>query len=754
MRVDLGACLFGFVSATAGCSQWNEDEQQQSVGARPTREALTSSLEAGVAKRLAVLDDHEGVVEGVVEVLTADGVLLDARAVTKHEPPSRLAELLADGGADQDGYTYMDVSGAQSDESFETRYRYIKRFRPEAEAAHKVVAIQPPAADPVVTPRLKALMEGADQTGEVDVLIQLADRFSTKLKPASAASVASLFTAEQDYTERRASIEARKREADSVQAGVKASLRALGASKVGGLWVTNAVTARVPKSALRKLATIAGLKRIDHDPELPPESTSYWDGADMKASAGLNAGLYHDAGYNGQAYEVAGGRFMRIGMIQTLGYYDHPGFDDNQGGASRASVFDCTVDPCAAGPGATGVVAHDLKCAGIAGLSIRQGQVADYTSLQALERTGVAEEAEVYFLQGANTGESTRAISKAIELGLDALSGSRGDDTAACNGSSAWGEAVAEAQRQNIIVMKSAGNRGQGSGCTMTDPGDAPSVFAVGAIGASCTDSTYSTCSISSSSSEGGYDATVNGSTSSRAVSGVAAVAPAGVYYYASEYDAAPSAPNEKYFRSYTGAPPATTSYAVPQLAGAAALVKDWFLANNYSSIAIEGRPFVVLLAMADRQGQGGKLATGYDPVWGAGRFQMRFFGASDHPGGVMGWESYSVLFSSATASNHELWGSGAEPSGLNQVKVQMMFFEEDRTDIAKIDLRVRDDNCSATSASLGLDSSDDVKKRVRIGSAAAGAKLCARLNAIHMPAGQSRRAHVFAYYSNETSMR
>jgi hypothetical protein len=83
-----------------------------------------------------------------------------------------------------------------------------------------------------------------------------------------------------------------------------------------------------------------------------------------------------------------------------------------------------------------------------------------------------------------------------------------------------------------------------------------------------------------------------------------------------------------------------------------------------------------------------------------------------------------------------------------------MMFFEQDASDIAKIDLRVRDSNCSGSSASLGLDNSDDVKKRVRVGSSAAGKALCARLNAIHMPSGASRRAHVFAYYSGDTSMR
>lgn len=72
--------------------------------------------------------------------------------------------------------------------------------------------------------------------------------------------------------------------------------------------------------------------------------------------------------------------------------------------------------------------------------------------------------------------------------------------------------------------------------------------------------------------------------------------------------------------------------------------------------------------------------------------------------------------------------------------------------DIRSSDLRLMPNNCG--SGSLGLDWGYDVKKMVRAGSNAANQSLCVRLNAIHLPSGASRRAHVFAYYSNNTAMR
>ena len=87
--------------------------------------------------------------------------------------------------------------------------------------------------------------------------------------------------------------------------------------------------------------------------------------------------------------------------------------------------------------------------------------------------------------------------------------------------------------------------------------------------------------------------------------------------------------------------------------------------------------------------------------------------------------------------------------------KVYTMVFEDDNSDMADIELQVRDDNCSAGSQFLWGDYSMDVKSMVRLsGASAAGKRLCNRLEADHVPSGESRRVHVFAYYSGDTAMR
>jgi hypothetical protein len=760
MRTSAGVALVFLAMATAACDAANDEldvdgRDADDRAAQPLVEA------ARVEELLAVLDTHDGVVAGVVEVRSASGDVLGTRPVQKHDVPDQIADLLENGGSDEQGFAYYDVTGAQGDGELEVRYRYIRRHLSSAPRAPDVV----PAQDPGVgtdDAELAAYMADPEAPEEVEVYVRLEQPFSTQLKLGSARGLASLLAAEQDRTARVESIANRKSEAAALQAPTVQALEELGAHDVGSYWTSNAVSAIVPTNRLLDIARMAGVARVELSVVGEPESSTQWDGVDMKAAGGLNAGIYHDAGYHGQAYADSGrsgGRLMRVAMIGTEGYWNHAGFLDTPNSSSRAKLYNCTSWPCLPNQSAsTGVNAHDLKCAGIAAGSIRQGQLSGFTNVEELERTGIAEEPEIYFLEGHSSTATKRAIELAIDLELDVLFAARGYGSG-CAGSGAADleQSVMAAQQANIITMKSGGNDGHAAGCSVTYPGDTPSVFTVGGVGSgssTCTSSDYSSCPIWSGTARGGVDATIDGVTSTGALSAVAAVVPACVQYYLQS--------SSPFVYTYSDRnPECGSSYAVPQVAGAAALMKDYFLANGDTFIRIEGRPFVVLLAMTDRQG-GGILRrpTGFHDLFGGGRFQMRRFDSSDHSGS-WGWESYSHLFAAEGPHEHQLFGSGAEPVGIQQFKVYSMFFEEDAANIAKIDLRVRDDNCSSTSSSLGLDSSDDVKKMVRLGSFAGGEKLCARLNAIHLPVPfpqigyqEPRRAHVFAYYSSDTSMR
>jgi hypothetical protein len=740
----------------AACGSGEDDlDGVEGPGRREMVDTETTE-DPAVQRHLDLLESHPGVVAGVVEVWSATGRLLATRSVPATTTlPHNLAALMDSGEPDEQGYVYSDVAGAAGDGTYETRYQYVKRtFDPDAAPASPFQE-SPPIPSDLASEEYLSVHELEVGPDEVEIYVRLREPFTTPLNLSGAKAIASLAGVESAFDERRATIDARKSEANALQERARQALEELGAGEIGGFWTSNALSAWVPRSAMVEVLQIPDVVHVELVHHGSPESSTQWDGADMKAGGGLNAGAYHDSGYHGQAYlDMASGRHMRVGMIGTLGWYDHAGFKDSGslGSASRAHVYDCVSSPCVADQSAaSGVDGHDLKCGGLAAGSIRQDQLSGYTSTEQLQRSGVAEEVELYFLEGHGSTSTKRAIELAIELEIDVLFASRGwgDD---CSGQVPSGvanleQSVMAAQAANTIVMKSAGNDGNGGGCTVTYPGDTPSVFVVGGLGSdtnTCTSGNYTTCALNTASSRGGVDATIGGSTWTAALTAVDVMAPACPQYY---YKA-----TSPWIHTYDADTVCGTSYAVPQVAGAAALVKDYFLANGYGSITIEGRPFVVLLAMSDRQASVGRSTTGFDPVWGGGRFQMRRFDASDHTG-VWGWETYSHVFNGTGTSDHILWGTNAEPASLAQVKVYSMHFETDAVNMANVNLQLRSSNC--TGLTLSADSSGDVKKMVRLGTSGAGHQLCARLNAVNFPTlGAPRRVHVFAYHSAETAMR
>jgi hypothetical protein len=143
----------------------------------------------------------------------------------------------------------------------------------------------------------------------------------------------------------------------------------------------------------------------------------------------------------------------------------------------------------------------------------------------------------------------------------------------------------------------------------------------------------------------GGMNATVDGITYSGVVSANAAVAP-GCPYYKFNIDWTIGL----YANNACG-----TSLSTPQVGSAAIQVKDRFLGQGYTAVLIEGRMSVILQAMTDRQNaQGFKKTSGFDPLWGGGRFQARYLSAADM-GSPYGWETFSAVLSDNQLSNHSV---------------------------------------------------------------------------------------------------
>lgn len=701
---------------------------------------------------LGVLEAYEGDKRKAVRVLDRSADL-----------PADFQRLLESGEADAEGFVYGDVAGAYSNDGVtEIRYQLVTRTPFERadpnerrEKPDDVVVTAPPPP-PVIGPLLEERMREGDPAETVEVFITLRERFSTSLAGGPSAAFVSFDGAEVEAAARTERIEARQREAAALQSEVVEHLAALGATDVSGFWLTNGVSATVALGRVSGLAEHPDVTTIEMPGPFEEDSPSEWDGEDMKAATGLNAGIFHDNGYHGQAYAGnSGGRMMRIAIIGGGFDHDHPGFLDCAGCGSRVVAYmDCKVSPCAAGtPAPQG---HATQVAGLAAGSVRQGQVAGLTGQDALERTGPAEEPDVYLISidGA-VASAIRAVEWAAANGVDILVSSTNYPSTACDSVAGGLEsAIYDAQFLNMTSVVSAGNEGNAAGtCSVTGHSEALSAFPVGSAGlpgTRCTSGNWSICPITSvagppayGSALGGQSATVDGVTYVGALSTIAAVAP-GCPFYMFKTDGT--------IGQWLGG--CGTSLAAPQVGSAAIQVKDRFLSQGHTFVDIEGRMSVVLQAMTDRQNaQGVKVQNGFDSLWGGGRFQARYFSATDM-GTPYGWESYSAVLYNGQVNSRSVFGVGAEPAGIGQFKSYAMVFESKGNNIADVDVELRDLDCGGGSQVLASDSSRDVKSMVRLGGSASNKSLCVRLIANHMPLGSSRRVHVFQYYSSAMSMR
>lgn len=119
---------------------------------------------------------------------------------------------------------------------------------------------------------------------------------------------------------------------------------------------------------------------------------------------------------------------------------------------------------------------------------------------------------------------------------------------------------------------------------------------------------------------------------------------------------------------------------------------------------------------------------------------------------GQGGWETWSGVLSNGQVSNHPFLGTGAEPTGIGQFKAYGLFFEDNYSGVANLNLHVKGSNCSGSD--LASDIGYDVKMMARLGSSASGQQLCVQRSGASVPSGETRRLHQVAYYSGSTSMR
>lgn len=692
-----------------------------------------------------VLLSHTWMVSGSAG---ADDEYVDTR------PPALMWKQMENDGRSGDGRLFMMSTGARVDAAGGTEHRFqelrlvpVAVGSPVGQKASGVIA--PPAEKAAgVHPVLLAAMINMAPSDLVDVYVDLRIEPSTPLGP----HPASLFHWSADSTASVGAapdrLLARKSEVTALTKGVRQHLEAAGASYIEEFWLTGNVLTRIRVKDVAALAARDDVRALYRPPPSPPASSTTWDGTDIRHASGVNTGVFISAGYDGQYVNPRHGGLLRLAVLDDNFDPDHPGFADWTGGPSRViSTWNCLNAPaCTAGAPFPPSGTHGTVVAGIAAGDLTQGQMGGTADWQ-LDRSGAAKEVELVLMEVGSGGSTERALQKAVELAVDAVSLSRGG-LDSCDGNFAGvDEAVYQAYQAGVHVSISAGNAGHPGGCTLWGHADNLSGFVVGALGESqsgVTYANYSTSNVWSSSSEGGIDVTTSGALHSRAVTAVSAMAPLGVQY-GYMYD--------NTFEVPTGW---GTSLAQPQVVGAGLLVKHFMLANLGLQINERGALFSALLAMTDRAtGQFAYGSSGFSPFWGGGRFQARLFTTADHPSGGWGWSQHNVRLRQGDWVNISVQGPGIEPIWLNQFKVHAVFMEPDAQDIGDIDVYVRDQDCGAGSQVLGYDQSYDTKSMVRLAGWQAGGKaLCVQLHGYYIPTGQTRYVHIFTYYSADVQMR
>jgi hypothetical protein len=642
------------------------------------------------------------------------------------------------------------VMGLYQQDGKAGRYKWLVRpdyqrekFEPKdlgAPAGLSVMKLSPKLDD--------AKTRGGDEL--VSVIINLKASLRTKLKPLATSKLLSFDATPEEvvddakYAER---IRLRSEEAGASQTELKRWLTANGAADVDGFWITNAISAIVPARLLSSLVERPDVASIGENVKLKSTAATEWDGENLKATAGLNTGLYVDNGFHGGRLNTAHNTNLRVAVLDFFFNSTHPVFKTNSTTSRVVSTWNCANNPCTSGlptPSAADSV-HGSWCASAAAGDAMDGQISGLTAAEQRDRTGVAEESRIIMISTGDINATIRGLQKAVAEKADVVSESFGGGDGVCDGTnSGWQSAVYNAAQAGVLVVGSAGNDGHAtSACKLTGLSEVPSQFVVGATNDPGSGA-YSTVDVASYSSRGGVSVTVDGSTFSQGFTGVDAVVPGRWRFGAGKGTA---------FNDVSG-----TSLAAPQVAGAAMLFKDWLYAKGFGGAAeTPGFMYANLLAMTDRANSGTTYkSTGFDPVWGGGRLQARYYDLpAESTSGVWRWESAWYTLSDGQTVNHLAAGAGIEPAGIGQFKAYAVFLERDGTDVADIDMEVRDQNCAAGSALLGSDSSRDMKSMVRLaGSSVSNKSVCVKLKGYHVPQGESRLVQLVIYWSDRTAMR
>ncbi len=513
--------------------------------------------------------------------------------------------------------------------------------------------VEPDAAALWVSPELDAALEDA-AGGPVEVMLAL-DQAAVRTSPPTLADAVArdildgliLTEADAELT-REEFLLGREEEGLEPVAALGAAVEACGGrvvwesprSLMVDAWLSPACLAEVERhpGLVSVTPVTEGEPDAGHTISIPGPAI---DGIELEDL--LQSTAFYNAGYQGSG---------NLGYAEGDGFkllQDNLGFEDGSGGL-RIHPMECLLGTfCWAAGNWDPGEAHANGAVSILVGDLTQGQdPALTTSAAQRDVSGVARGSEVW------VGSTAVAVDvQTLWLGYGAVrsgtvSQSLGADPA-CEGRDGWSIAWNDMFESGVALFKSAGNAFHTSttDCTVSAPGSAIGVFAVGA-GA-----------ITGTSLETDHDKSSRGGTSTegRGRTIIGAVGPSSMDFVYPHYTwpVDPGTGAECHYGPDWGVGTpcrvdtmTKTSAAAPAVAGGAELVRDWFTTERNADLNTPGALYATIMLMGDRTDEfdpssptpsvglptATPKATGYDNLWGAGQVRLRMFnsGGADNP--------------------------------------------------------------------------------------------------------------------------